>query len=652
MAIVLAPLEALSPSRARRRALILSPFATHPADAGQRRRVFQLTHLMRSWGYDVSFLLFAFELPWYWRFDEKHYQEMVEEWGDVQLFLPHHKVGLPPKAGQTHELDEWWDPQLETYLDRLFRLRYFDAFVVHNVWLSKAFDYAPKSTIRILDTHDIFWRRAELFASLGQPLDFFTPTRNSEIFGLQRADVVVTVTEEERQLIKPHLRNLSLTIPIYAPQGRQPERATVEYLHPKKVTFGVMGSAHIFNVTGLQQTLDALYPKIGRTYAPVDVVVAGELSAHVKTRLPIQRLGYVNNEEDFYKQVDFVIAPLFKGTGFKVKVADAAIFRKPILSATHAAIGTDLSPACCFDTADQLAQRMVSISLERPPLEDFVIYADEAARSMARRTEQGAATLQSLVEWRQLNLCLDLSELDPDEDLAPILAYASYLRPMAKLGRVLVAPPPRMAKVFEKNVLSGAQVVTPEALYAEVKTLRRKVILRPVAGQTPADLPDVIPDDAWRRADNTSRRLRDVLPIPMIHPDVCWVPIADAIRRWYLAQGAPLPTAKQLLFVDGPELKSALRENSRVVDLSSVPAFNDAVRDILLSKPDQMEIVWGGAAEDPRCQFVFELASLRGNVYFGPNVDGQTVQGRPVEEIHQVLGYVFDLTMRSVAAAV
>ena len=47
-----------------RRAFVLSPFATFPPDAGQRRRTLQTTRLLKEHGYAITFALYAFEEGW------------------------------------------------------------------------------------------------------------------------------------------------------------------------------------------------------------------------------------------------------------------------------------------------------------------------------------------------------------------------------------------------------------------------------------------------------------------------------------------------------------------------------------------------------------------------------------------------------------
>jgi hypothetical protein len=74
-------------------ALILSPFATHPLDAGQRKRAFQTTSLLKEWGFSLTFLHFAFETRWYWGHNSEDDVVLREQWdGDVLHFYANKKL--------------------------------------------------------------------------------------------------------------------------------------------------------------------------------------------------------------------------------------------------------------------------------------------------------------------------------------------------------------------------------------------------------------------------------------------------------------------------------------------------------------------------------------------------------------------------------
>jgi hypothetical protein len=46
--------------------------------------------------------------------------------------------------------------------------------------MSKAFEFAPRNTIKVLDTHDLLYGRRELFEKHGVPAEFFYTNQDQE----------------------------------------------------------------------------------------------------------------------------------------------------------------------------------------------------------------------------------------------------------------------------------------------------------------------------------------------------------------------------------------------------------------------------------------------------------------------------------------
>jgi glycosyltransferase involved in cell wall biosynthesis len=635
-------------------ALVLTPFASHPADAGHRRRVLQTTRVLRDAGYRITFLFYAFEGAWYWRFDDAAFKEMAEEWGEVQVVMAHKKVGAPPSDGHAHHLDEWWDPQLEAYLTRLFEARAFDVMVVHNVWLSKAFDFAPPLTLKFLETHDVFWKRGALYRRIGMPMDFFTPTRDGEYFGLNRADVVIAVTEEELEEIRPHLTKPAFCIPTYAPQGRLRRKPQGDYLHEDRVVFGMLGTGHVFNVSGLQRLLDALAPRIARSFAPVDIVVAGDVGSAVTTPLPVKQLGYVAEEADFFEQVDFVLAPLFEGSGFKVKVADAVIFGKPIISSDHAAIGTDLGASCCDPTPEAMAERLVRIAIERPALQDYAILADEASAKMAKRANESHALLAAMFRHVRTAMIFDLSGLDPHRDFATIMAYASYLRPVGRFTRLFVAPPKKLLNVFQKNRFATTTVISADEI-AEAQAAFSSVLwVRPATVESAAAPEGCLLDLRWlgpamRRLRNEKVSIESIIDLPIAHPDTLWSPVAMGLRKWATQELAKTPRPSKLIFAPGFEYEMRFSPDAdlgatQYLNCEDEGSFSLGVMHIAQLDAGDLEVVWTGEPDDVRANQLAELCTMLGRRYTGAYWGGHHLSSPP-NDTYDTLSYVLDLCL-------
>ena len=339
--------------------------------------------MFRSLGYEIVFLLYAFEGRWYWRYQEDDIAAMRAEWNDVRVLYSRRQIAMPPRTGRHHSLDEWWDDLLGDYLTRLLQYEDFDVVVVHNVWLSKAFDFVPDRITKIIDAHDLFYLRVDLSDSYGVPNEFLSISRDEEMFGLARAQIVLTIKKEEADLLNsagfpskvvnlPYANDVELCSPIV---GRH-------YRHEAKVRFGFLGSNHAYNVAGITDLLVELDRVVQSTYAPIELVIAGGVCDGLRRHAALikpELIGYVESETDFYESIDIAVIPVFVGTGFKVKVADLASLGVPLLCAEHAAQGIALDSHLVFPTARAMADQLGEIAFHRPPLDAMSALARSAA---------------------------------------------------------------------------------------------------------------------------------------------------------------------------------------------------------------------------------------------------------------------------------
>src|SRR5215472_13046562 len=148
------------------RVLVLSPTPSHPQDFGNRKRIFRICSQLKERGARIVFLHYPAEAEWRGRIPEHASRAMANTW-DRYYQLPAPASLHPSPIGQHHTIDEWWDDSIGTFLAWLFANDNFDVFIVNYSWLSKAFEFAPPSVVRILDTNDVFSGRRELLERHG-----------------------------------------------------------------------------------------------------------------------------------------------------------------------------------------------------------------------------------------------------------------------------------------------------------------------------------------------------------------------------------------------------------------------------------------------------------------------------------------------------
>lgn len=101
-----------------------------------------------------------------------------------------------------------------------------------------------------------------------------------------------------------------------------------------------VGSNYAPNIHGILWFIKEILPNINYR-----LLIVGKGISCLSSRIPknlmsrIEILDYVPNLDQLYKESRFVVAPIFYGSGMKVKVAEAIQYGKPIFLSSHAFCG-------------------------------------------------------------------------------------------------------------------------------------------------------------------------------------------------------------------------------------------------------------------------------------------------------------------------
>ena len=366
--------------------LVLSPTPSHPQDYGNRKRVFSVCSRLKERGARITFVHYPTESEWRERVPMAA-TAMAKAW-DAYYTIP---VGRPlhtSAENDDHRIDDWWDESVGVFLRWLFRLSQFDVFIVNYAWLSKAFEFAPPSVIKILDTHDRFSGRRSLLAQLNISPEFFHTTETEEIIALNRADLIWAIKEQERSYFATLISKPVLTLPHLDPLSivPVPEPDVDGYLR-----VGIIGARNNLNLRNLQEFLSLAIPVFEKYFAPVMIHVAGSLCDWMPSADErfVKLLGRVDDVEEFYRSVDVICVPLRVSTGLKIKTSEALSFGMPVVSLDH---GFEGFSAChpyhgLRDFAD-MAGRLIDIAFDRDLLQDLRTASLRAARLTERAINQ------------------------------------------------------------------------------------------------------------------------------------------------------------------------------------------------------------------------------------------------------------------------
>jgi len=343
------------------RVLVLSPTPTHPQDYGNRKRIFQVCSRYAAEGAHVTFVHYPAEFEWRGALPVSPEQAMKNTWHRYYTIPPTRNLHAKPE-GYNHHIDEWWDESIAQFLRWLFSVQSFDVFIVNYSWLSKAFEFAPPGTFKILDTHDKVSGRREMLTSLKLNPEFFYTSESEESIALERADLVWAIKGEECAQFEYMSSTPVLTLPHLDPEKtfKRPSADRDGYLR-----VGIIGARNNVNRMNIAEFIRVAAPIFLDSFAPVRIVIAGSVCEIIEdVDYPFVELrGRVEQIEDFYRTVDCIAVPMRISTGLKIKTGEALSFGQPLISLAHAFEGYQPShPLHSLKDFEEMARAIVDLS--------------------------------------------------------------------------------------------------------------------------------------------------------------------------------------------------------------------------------------------------------------------------------------------------
>lgn len=367
--------------------LVLSPTPTYPLNAGNRKRIYHCCRGLRERGARIHFVHYPLEWP-LTCIPQDAVKEMTSQWDSFHLLPVARPLQAPPGDGRSHHLvDEWWDREsIEPMLTWLFQRGKYDAFIVNYPYLSKAFELAPRGTLRILDMHDQFTGRRELLEGMGIAAEFFYTTGDQEAIALERADLVWAIKEQEADFFRTLADTPVIAMPhVEPPLNVERRRGPADdgYL-----VLGIVGARNSVNSRNAAMFIRDVLPLLSRVAAPLKIRFGGGMCADLEGwgKLPagIELAGRFGPPEEFYATVDAVLVPVAAGTGLKTKAVEAFALGMPVISYQQAVEGIPVThPFHNCKSSRELADCCIELAFDPDRLEEL--------RSATKQTYQRLA---------------------------------------------------------------------------------------------------------------------------------------------------------------------------------------------------------------------------------------------------------------------
>ena len=237
-----------------------------------------------------------------------------------------------------NRIDDWVYKDLTQFVKGISRFVDFQICLCNYVFLSKALDSLPAEVFKILYTHDVFANRNNRMASEGvSESDFyFSVSSEEEVIGLQRADLVLAIQEEERKYFAPLVgEEHTGTLPYVPEKKYQPVREK-----PSQLVVGYIASGHAPNVKAIRSFCQQLAER-----SDIILLIAGSICSRLDDMIFSKKgklLGIVEDIAGFYASCDVIINPDTLRSGLKVKCVEALSYGKPLVCTDSASAGIDV----------------------------------------------------------------------------------------------------------------------------------------------------------------------------------------------------------------------------------------------------------------------------------------------------------------------
>lgn len=372
--------------------LVFSPVATHPPHRGNRQRILQMAEVFRQAGFNVELVVGR---------NRAITPEAKEFWAEIHVL--HSIPGWKPSRKNV-PFDKWYTPGLGEEIAHVVERTGAQALLFCYIFHSRALEFLPPSVTTVLDAHDVFSQRHELYPKRSLSPGFFSCTAEDEARYLRRADIVTAISDSDAQSFTSMVTTPNvLSLPYVSPmteneKQRPPRRAFTRH-------FGAVLSANDLNLTSLNSFVDSVSRRFG-TKPPFSISIAGDIHRFAKLFYParyalrkpgwLQFTGQLADIGSFYDSVDGVIVPVGTGSGMAVKFAEAIHRGLPTLSTAAGSRGHPVtSPFHRFAGQDELVRALASLTED--DMSDLAQASDALAQRMFDLFSERSNALISLV---------------------------------------------------------------------------------------------------------------------------------------------------------------------------------------------------------------------------------------------------------------
>jgi len=313
--------------------LYVIPFCPHPADSGGKVRILNtIKELSKS---NQLTILGFYD-------NEKEINESTLFFDKLKIKYTFIKLGkyksifLPTP----YWFSNWYSPDIIKHLKQL-NFSEYNSVLVETSQLLYLIDYFPKNTKTIFVAQDIstvsFWRRLLEVNNFKKVIHFYRLAQVAlyEKKYLKLYKNVVVMSPNDKKLLN---KLFKITNSIISQNGT----TKVDFMEKdinNNLTLGYLGSStHSPNINTIKFITNNLAPITSNKF-----IIAGSNNKYLDiNQNNVKFIEFIPNTKEFYQHIDILVAPIFSGSGSRIKIIESLSFGIPVITTPIGGEGIDI----------------------------------------------------------------------------------------------------------------------------------------------------------------------------------------------------------------------------------------------------------------------------------------------------------------------
>lgn len=297
------------------------------------------------------------------------------EWVDVDLSIKPISAFYHLFSKKSYHVDRFIAKSFQTKLVNILSNQSFDIVQLETLFMTPYISLIKKySTAKIvLRAHNIehlIWQR--IYRLSTHPLKklylkkLYKTLRQYELNILKEPDALLPISEKDAQFFSNHT-----TIPIKTiPFGIDLPTINVE-LEPENALYYIGAMNWMPNAEGVRWFIKEVWPRLTEKHKAIKLYLAGREMPRWMRQIEEKNiivLGEVSDAAEFIKSKNICIAPLFSGSGIRIKIIESMALGKAVVSTSIGAEGIDVEDSFNISLADSAEEfaRAISFLYENP----------------------------------------------------------------------------------------------------------------------------------------------------------------------------------------------------------------------------------------------------------------------------------------------